>query len=318
MSRLLIYMPALNEAETIREVIQGIPTSYSGISEVSTLVINDGSTDETIAESKKANAQVVTHNYNKGVGAAFHSAVQYALEHKFDILVSMDADGQFDSSQIEDLIHPILEKKADFCLGVRFENKRPENMPKVKYWGNKQVNRIVGFIGKVPIQDASCGFRSYSREALMSLNLQGSFTYTHETILDLLDKGFKVSQIPVRVTYFEGRISRVANNVFTYGIRTSKIIVKCLKDYAPFYFFMNIALFFLLLAAALGGFVLVHWFVNGAITPYKSLGIFALTLLGFAFFVAILALIADILGRMRQNQEKILYFLKKTHYDKDE
>lgn len=310
-------MPALNEAKTIREVILEIPDKYVGISEVATLVINDGSTDETVAESEKAGAQVVTHNHNKGVGAAFHTAVQYALKHQFNILVSIDADGQFNSSQIADLLHPIINKDADFCLGVRFENKRPDNMPKIKFWGNKQINRIVGFIGKVPIEDASCGFRSYSREALMSLNLQGSFTYTHETILDLLNKGFTVAQIPVHVKYFEGRISRVANSIFKYGIRTSKIIVKCLKDYAPFYFFMNIALFFLIAAAAFGGFVLFHWFKSGAITPYKSLGIFALTLFGFAFFVVILALIADILGRMRQNQEKILYFLKKTHYDKD-
>ena len=317
MSRLLIYMPALNEAKTIRNVISSIPSQFSNIVEASVLVVNDGSIDTTVAEVKKTKAHLISHNYNKGVGAAFHSAVQYALENDYDILISMDADGQFDANQIVDLVNPILHKEADFCLGTRFENKRPKNMSRIKFWGNKQVNKIIGFIGKEPIRDASCGFRSYSREALMSLNLQGNFTYTHETILDLLDKGFKVAQIPIKVRYFKGRESRVANNIFKYGVRTSKIIIKCLKDYAPFYFFINIAVFFFGIAAVLGGFVLVHWLTEGAITPYKSLGIFALSLLGFAFLVVILALLADILGRMRQNQEKILYFLKKTHYNND-
>lgn len=311
-------MPALNEGKSIYKVLKSIPQQIEGFNQVKLLVVNDGSTDNTEQQAIKAGATVINHKQNKGVGSAFQTALDYALKIDAKILVSIDADGQFDVNQISQMIAPIINNQADFCIGNRFEGNKPSNMPTVKYWGNKQVNRIVSFVGKTKIKDASCGFRAYSKESMLNLNLQGNFTYTHETILDLLNKDLRVAQIPVKVTYFDGRVSRVANNLFAYGLKTSKIIIKCLKDYTPFYFFMSIALFVIAVAAILGGFVMVHWFQTGAITPYKSLGIISLALLGMALLIITLALLADMIGRVRQNQEKILYFLKKTHYNKDE
>ena len=98
------------------------------------------------------------------------------------------------------------------------------NDPVIKYWGNKRISKIVSFVSKTKIQDASCGFRAYSKECLLNLNLQGEFTYTHETILDLLNKNFKVQEIPVKVKYFDGRVSRVANSIVQYALKTSLII----------------------------------------------------------------------------------------------
>lgn len=311
-------MPALNEGESIYSVLKSIPQKMEGFANIELLVINDGSTDNTLAEANRAGATVISHNQNKGVGGAFQTALEYALKIKAEILVSIDADGQFDVNQIEEMLTPIKNKQADFCIGNRFDSHKPDNMPIIKYWGNKQVNKIVSFVGKTKIKDASCGFRAYSKESMLNLNLQGNFTYTHETILDLLNKELRVAQIPVKVTYFDNRISRVANNLFKYALKTSKIIIKCLKDYTPFYFFISIALFVIIIATLLGGFVVLHWFKSGAITPYKSLGIISLALFGMSLLIITLALIADMIGRIRQNQEKILYFLKKTHYDKDE
>ncbi len=318
MSTLLIYMPALNEEQTIGKVIKSIPKKIKGFSSIEVLVINDGSTDNTEYEALNADATVVSHKYNKGVGSAFQTAVEYALKSKADVLASIDADGQFDVNQIEEMTAPIVWNNADFCIGNRFDNGKPDNMPPIKFWGNKQVNRIVGFVGKTKIHDASCGFRAYSREALLKLNLQGNFTYTHETILDLLDKGLRVKQVPVKVTYFEERVSRVANNLSSYAFNTLKIIIRCLKDYTPFSFFLYIALSILFIASLMGGFVLNHWISAGTITPYKSVGIFALSLCGMSLMVFTLALIADMIGRTRNNQEKILYLLKKSAYDTKE
>jgi len=317
MSHLLIYMPALNEAETIFKVLQSIPKVIAGYEDVRLLVVNDGSTDETKKEALKAKATVVNHKQNKGVGSAFNTAINYALKTKANILVSIDADGQFDVNQIEAMISPIQSHQADFCIGNRFHGKRPINMPTVKYWGNKQVNKLVSFISKTKIYDASCGFRAYSRESLLNLNLHGNFTYTHETILDLLNKGYSVEQIPVNVTYFDDRDSRVANNLFNYGLKTSKIIIKCLRDYKPFYFFGIIALGFFLFAFFLGIFVIVHWINTGYITPYKSFGITSLIMFLVSVLFLVLALLADMLGRIRNNQEKILLLMKANTYDKD-
>ncbi|WP_170245280.1 glycosyltransferase family 2 protein [Gelidibacter salicanalis] len=310
-------MPALNEAKTIYNVLSSIPKEFFGFDKISLLVVDDGSSDHTEREAMRANATVLSHKHNKGVGSAFVTAVDYALKTKADILVSIDADGQFDVNQIAEMIAPINESKADFCIGNRFLDRRPENMPLIKYWGNKQVNKLVGFISEEKIQDASCGFRAYSREALMNLNLHGSFTYTHEVILDLLNKGYSVSQVPVNVTYFEDRESRVASNLISYAVKTSKISLKCLRDYKPFYFFGIVALGFFLVSFFLGAFVAAHWIFTESITPYKSFGIISLILFLVSILFLVLALLADMLGRIRHNQEKILALIKGQTYEKD-
>jgi len=310
-------MPALNEEQTIAKVIRSIPTAIDGVATLEVLVVDDGSSDATRAVAIEAGAKVLSHNTNKGVGQAFQTAVSYALESKADILVSIDADGQFDVQQIESMIQPILMGGADFCIGIRFSDGKPPVMPFIKYWGNKQVNKIVSFVSSTKIKDASCGFRAYSRDCLLSLNLHGSFTYTHETILDLIDKGYKIAQVPVNVIYFEERVSRIADSIFNYAAKTSIIIFKSLKDYKPLYFFLWIALFIFVIGLSLGGWTFIHWVVNKTITPYKGIGIIGLTFIGLSFIISIFAFMADMLGRIRRNQEKILFFLKKTHFDED-
>lgn len=316
-NKIVIYVPALNEEETISEVLLSIPKKYNDINEVTLLVVNDGSTDDTVNRAKESGATVISHTQNRGVGKAFQTAVNYALKVKADILVSIDADGQFDVNQIPEMIQPIIEKQADFCIGNRFSNSLPEKMPKIKYWGNKKISKIISFISNTKIQDASCGFRAYSKDCLYSLNLQGMFTYTHETILELLQKGFGVAQVPVRVTYYDDRVSKIANSLTSYTIKTSIIIFKCFKDYKPLKFFLSIALFVFLVALLIGGFVLVHWLNTGMITPYKSFGFISLSLCGMALLIATLALIADMLNRIRENQEKILYLTKKKYFEQN-
>ncbi|WP_029035377.1 glycosyltransferase family 2 protein [Salinimicrobium terrae] len=315
--KLIIYLPALNEEKDIIEVIKSLPKKISGVAEVEILVIDDGSTDRTRELCLKEKVSVVSHVVNRGVGLAFQTAVNYALEAEADILVSIDADGQFDANQIKDLVLPILERKADFCTGNRFKHGKPENMPYIKFWGNSQISRLVSFISGVRIYDASCGFRAYSRESLYSLNVQGSFTYTHETILELLQKGFHINQVAIKVKYYQNRVSRIANNLWTYAFRTSLIIFKTWKDYKPLRFFLSIAGVVIILALLIGGFVLVHWLQTGMITPYKSFGFIALSLCGIAVILTTLAFVADMLTRIRMNQERILYLTKKNYFEKN-
>mgnify|MGYP002619960574 CR=1 FL=1 len=310
-------MPALNEEAAIGDVLKSIPNKFYDDYLVELLVVNDGSTDATERIALFEGATVVNHYFNKGLGRAFQTAIEYALKSRADILVSIDADGQFDSNQIKNLIQPIIEQSSDFSIGNRFSNGKPKKMPRVKYWGNKRISEVVSIVTKTKIIDASCGFRAYSRECLLSLNLQGGFTYTHETILDLLNKNFKVSQVPVYVKYFDDRISRVAGNLFVYGYKTSMIIFKSLKDYKPLQFFLGISFFVLFFALLLGGFVFYHWIKTGMITPYKSFGFIALSLCGMSLVIATLAFIADMLNRIRENQEKILYISKKKYFDED-
>ncbi len=313
--KLAIYMPALNEEEGIGEVIKSLPKKIEGIEEIKVLVVDDGSKDDTAKIAKESGADVVSHNVNKGVGSAFQSAVTYALEKEIDILVSIDADRQFNSEQIPDIIKPILKNEADMVTGNRFGSGIPENMPKSKYWGNKQMSRLISLISGQKFRDVSCGFRAYNREALMRLNLFGSFTYTQETILDMVYKGLRVVEFPVDVKYFKGRKSRVAGNILKYAINTSSIILKTLRDYKPMVFFGGLGGIAITAGVICEIFLFIHFFSKGTYYPFKTLGFVGLGFLIFGLLFLMLGLLAGMFNRVRMNQEKILYELKKERFD---
>lgn len=312
--KLLIYMPAYNEDTNIQTVIESLPKKVKGVTDVQYLVVNDGSTDYTAELALAAGAQVLSHPVNKGVGAAFHSAVEFALDHDVDILVSIDADGQFDPDQIPLLIEPILAEKADMVIGNRFSSGLPINMPKIKYWGNQQVSRIISSVCKQKFQDVSCGYRAYHRNALLRLNLFGSFTYTHESILSLAYQGLTVLEYPVNVKYDPGRKSRVAASIFHYAYQTSKIIFRVVLDYKPMRVFGSIGGVFIFVGAGFIMFLMSYYFFSGSFTPYKSFGFIGLGFLIFGLLVFLVAFIADMINRIRVNEDRLLYELRKHRY----
>ena len=313
--KLLIYMPALNEEKGLGGVIKDLPKKIEGIDEIKTLVVDDGSTDRTVEIAKENGADVISHGTNKGVGSAFHSAVEYALDNRVDILVSIDADRQFNSKQIPDIIQPILKNEADMVTGDRFHSGIPENMSKTKYWGNKQMSRLISLLSGKKFRDVSCGFRAYGREALLKLNLFGQFTYTQETIMDMVFKGMRVIEFPIDIVYFKERKSRVASSILKYMFRTLKIIVRTVRDYKPMIFFGGMGAAMLLMGVGFEAFLFYHYFTQGSFSPYKSVGFIGLGFLIFGLLLMIVGLLADMFNRVRINQEKIIYELKKGKYE---
>jgi len=319
--KLTVMIPAYNEAKTIAGVVRSIPRNLEGIADVSVLVVNDGSADDTVAEATEAGATVVSHHANKGLGAAFQTGLNHALAHRADILVNIDADGQFDSNDIPRLIAPILADEADFVSANRFKTEngkihRPPNMPGVKFWGNQRISYLVSMLAGERFPDVSCGFRAYSRKAMLSLNLAGRFTYTQETFLDLASKGLRIATIPIEVKYFKERKSRIAGSVLRYGIKTATIIFKTYRDQKPFTFFGLLALAVFGLGALLDLFILYHYATTGAFSPYRFIAFLGAYLNTIGILLFIVGLVADMLTRIRDNQEKILYHLKKQDYDK--
>ena len=312
--KLIIYIPALNEQEGIGDVIEHLPKNIQGVDEIEILVVDDGSTDNTAKIAKEHGASVVSHGINRGVGRAFQSAVQYALENNADILVSIDADRQFNSDQIPDMIQPLLDDKADMITGNRFKEGKPENMPKSKYWGNKQMSRLISLISSQKFRDVSCGFRAYNRESLMRLNLFGAFTYTQETILDMVYKDLRVVEFPVDVIYFKSRKSRVAGSIINYTFRTLKIILRTLRDYKPMLFFGGMGGVNMFIGLIFEIILFTHYFTQGEFSPYKSLGFIGLGFIIFGMLLVIVGLLADMFNRVRKNQERILYEMKKESY----
>lgn len=320
--KLIILIPSYNEEDSIGHVIAQIPESILGVDEIIPLVVNDGSEDNTEEIARTAGATVVSHSKNKGVGLAFQTGLNHALDLDGDIMVNIDADGQFSPAEIPALIAPILAKEADFVAGDRFSDnegnlRKPVNMPGIKYLGNLWMARLISILSGEQYHDVSCGFRAYSREALLWLNLSGKFTYTQESFLDFAFKGLSIQTMPVKVKYFKDRQSKVADNLWAYAIKTLKIIVRAYRDYSPIRFFGWLGLIPFVIGMACGIFMLIHFIITTDFSPYKFVGFTGIYLVSLAILFWIVGLLADMFMRIRANQEKLLYFEKKRKHEGD-
>jgi len=312
--KLLVFLPCLNEEATIEQVISSVRQINILVDVVfDILVVDDGSTDGSAAIAEKAGATVLKNGINRGVGYSFQKAVAYAIQHKYSVMVNIDADGQFDTNDIPKLIDPILKGTSDFVSGSRFlgQSEKIENMSFVKMWGNRKMTQLINRLARGHFTDVSCGFRAYSYEALLRLNLHGAFTYTQETFLNLAFQNLRISEVPISVKYFAGRKSRVAGSIAKYAVNTSKIIFRTYRDYQPLRFFLMLALAFGMTGSVFL-FGLFSWFLySGQFSPHIWAGFVGgfFNLTGLLFFV--LGIVADMFVRMRRNQEEIIYRLKK-------
>ena len=308
--RLVVVLPALNEERTIHDVIKRIPKQMPGITKVTALVINDGSTDNTTVEAERAGAIVVEHGHNQGVGAAFQTGVRWAIQHGMDIYCSIDSDGQFDPADIPALIDPVVSGRAEFTTASRFKDKavKPE-MPPIKYYGNWMMSFIISQLCRKRFYDVSCGMRAYSRKALLTLNLVGAFTYTQEVFLNLAFKGIRIEEVSTKVRGVrEFGKSRVASNLFRYAYQTLKIIFRVYRDFRPLMLFSGIAFVLAVPGIAMGGFVALHFIQTGDFSPYKWLGFSSLGLGLLAGISLHMGLFGDMLVRHRLYLEELLYY----------
>ena len=236
--KLVVLIPAFNEESNIGKSVLGIPRKIMGVDRVEVLVVDDGSRDKTAELAFNAGAdKVVSHKRNMGVGAAFMTGIRNAISMNADVVVTVDADSQFDSNQIPEIIVPILNHQSDVVIGSRFLTSRPKNIPRVKMLGNRIFSKIVSWLTGQKFTDTQTGFRAYSREALLSVSIVNDFTYTQEVLIDLKFKGLQIGEVPVSVSYDEKRKSRVVKNVFNYSSRALSIIIRTLVYHKPIFSF---------------------------------------------------------------------------------
>lgn len=305
--RILIAIPALNESSTVGEVIRRIPTGFPGLRPPVIVVVDDGSTDGTAQAASEAGAVVLRHGRNLGLGEAFRTALRYARRKGFHLLATMDADGQFDPSDLPVLVAPVVAGRADLATASRFvDPSLTPDMPWIKAWGNRRVARLVSRLSGVGIRDATCGFRVYGPAALERLSSFSRFTYTQEVIIDLAAKGLRIEEVPVRVL---GRRpvgeSRIAGNLWRYSVLSLAAMYSTAHDHRPWRFYGTPAV--ALLALGLGGdaFVFVRWLLTHRVTPFAGVAIAGLFLITFGALLLLFASLADTASHQRNLVEEL-------------
>jgi glycosyltransferase involved in cell wall biosynthesis len=312
--KLVVMIPAYNEEETIGKVIKEIPGVIEGIDETEVLVTNDGSQDNTVEVAKEAGAdKIISFKENKGLAPAFKMGLETALTMGADIIVNTDADFQYNQTLIPDLIEPILGGKADIVLGSRFTGWI-EHMPSQKRIGNKIATWVTKIASGYPVTDAQTGFRAFSRDAALHLNVMSDYTYVQETILQAVNNGLVIKEIPVDFRRREGE-SRLISSVFGYARRAVSVIVMTYRDYKPLKLFSMIGGVVILFGFLTGFKVLVHYLNTGKVTPYLPSAVLTSILLIVGFQIVVFGLIADMIKNQRRVQDEILYLMKKKEFD---
>jgi glycosyltransferase involved in cell wall biosynthesis len=313
--KLVVMIPCFNEEKTIAELIKRIPKKIKGISQVNILVINDGSTDSTIKEAAKAKAdKIISHYPNKGLGVTFRKGLEEALKMGADVIVNIDADLQFNPEDIPIVAMPVIEGKADMCTASRFAVKELEpKMPLIKKFGNKFFTKALSLLLNKKFTDTQCGFRAYSKEAALRMNLFGKFTYTQEAFISLANKEMKISEVPIKVRgEREHGKSKIVKSWWNYGLKSSIIILRSIVDSRPLKFFGTLGAITFLIGFIPGLWLFIRWTATKVTHPYSSLITFSATCMIIGFLLIILALLSDLIDRQKKLVEESIYLQKKA------
>ena len=235
--KIVITIPAYNEEGTIGNVISEIKQVMDNTEyEYKIMVVDDGSTDNTANVAKNADALVYSHPYNYGLAETFRTEIEKALECDAEIIVHIDADGQYRPEEIPKLIKPIENKEADLVLGSRFAGTI-EKMPTVKKLGNIAFSKVISQISGMKVTDAQTGFRAFTRELAEKITIISTHTYTQEQIIKAVRNKFKVKEVPIYFAKRRSGKSKLMSNPFEYAVRAWINLFRIYRDYEPLKFF---------------------------------------------------------------------------------
>lgn len=311
--KLIIQIPCYNEAETLEIALNDLPKSIEGIDEIEYLIINDGSKDNTVEVAKKWGVNhVVSFPQNKGLARGFMAGLDACLEAGADIIVNTDADNQYCGDDIEKLIRPILDGKAEFVIGERPIDDTEHFSPlkkKLQHFGSF----VVRVASKTDIPDAPSGFRAISREAAMHLNVINEYTYTLETIVQAGRNRMAITSVPIR-TNPELRKSRLFKSMGAYVKRSMLTILRAFMMYKPLLCFTIVGAVPFIIGLGIGIRFLWLYFTVGGQGHVQSL-ILACTLMIMGFMTFVIGLQADVIAANRRILEDVQYNLRKLRYD---
>lgn len=311
--KLIIQIPCYNEAETLEIALNDLPKHIDGIDEIEYLIINDGSKDNTVEVAKNWGVHhVVNFRCNKGLAKGFMAGIDACLSAGADIIVNTDADNQYCGEDIAKLIAPILNGTADIVVGERPIDEIEHFSPikkKLQHFGSWVVRKA----SKTNIPDAPSGFRAYSREAAMRLNVVNDYTYTLETIVQAGRNRMAITSVPIR-TNPELRESRLFKSMWGYVKKSILTILRAFMWYKPLYCFTTVALIPTIIGFSVGVRFLIFFFTGRGNGHVQSL-ILACTLLIIGFITFVIGLLADVIAANRKIMEDTQYQIRKLRYD---
>jgi glycosyltransferase involved in cell wall biosynthesis len=308
--KLIIQIPCRNEEASLPITLAELPRNLSGIDKIEVLIIDDGSTDNTVQVAQDAGADhIIRLSHHVGLAGGFVAGLEACLEHGADIIVNTDADNQYNAGNIFDLIQPILSGIADIVVGDRGVGKLKTFSP-VKRVLQRFGSWIIGEVAGLDIPDATSGFRALSREAALQTIVLSQYSYTLETLIQAGAKNLAVVFVPIS-TNPQTRPSRLMHNIPHYLANSGTTILRAYLMYRPLKLFTIIGSIMLLLGTLVGGRFLYFYF-NGQGGGHIQSLILAAVVSIIGFQILVIGLLADLIGFNRKILEEILYRLRKV------
>lgn len=307
--KLIIQIPCYNEAETLAIALGALPREVEGFDTVEWLIINDGSSDDTVKVAKECGIDhIVNFKYNQGLARGFMAGLKECLAQGADVIVNTDADNQYEAKDIPKLVKPILEHKAEYVIGARPISKT-EHFSATKKILQKLGSWVVRKASSTDIPDAPSGFRAMTRECAIQLNVYNDYTYTLETIIQAGQKNMAITSVPVR-TNEDLRPSRLFSSIPNYIKKSMITIIRIFVVYKPFRFFMSIALILFTLGFILG-LRFLYYYITGEGDGHVQSVILSGVLLGMGVQTGLIAFVADLQAVNRKLLEEIKLEQKK-------
>ncbi len=307
--KLIIQIPCYNEEETLELAYRDLPRHIKGIDEIEYLIINDGSQDNTVQKARELGFHhIVSFKQNKGLAHGFMAGLDACLHLGADIIVNTDADNQYCGADIKKLVRPILEEKADIVIG-----ERPIDQTEHFSWQKKKFQHLGSWVVRIAsgtdIPDAPSGFRAYSRDAALRLNVVNEYTYTLETIIQAGHDKIAMTSVPIR-TNGETRPSRLFTSMWKYMKRSATVITRSFVMYRPLKFFSIVGGILFLFGAVLGIRFLVFMAMGDGQGHVQSLILTAILIM-MGFQTITIGLLGDTIAANRKLLEDIQYRVRK-------
>jgi len=306
--KLIIQIPCYNEEQTLARTYIDLPKKIEGIDTIETLIINDGSSDKTVEIAKSLGINyIVNFKKNRGLARAFEAGINKSIELGADIIVNTDGDNQYCGQDIEKLVLPILNKKADVVVGDR-QTHKVKHFSTSKKILQKLGSFVVRKLSNIEINDAVSGFRAFSRETAVQMNILTDFSYTIENLIQLGNLRVKVISVPIR-TNEKYRKSRLFKNIPSFISQQITTIIRAYSNYKALKLFTTIGII-IILPGIIGFLRFFYFFLTiGGEGHIQSL-IFSTAFINTGFLIFFFGIIADLISTNRKLTEKLISLIK--------